>query len=221
MPNGIILFFSPSFRKNIDMEIRHHALLYALIVRSVSEASDKEEAEETIRQITVRYGRKRGRRMADHSSDKDLNGFFICGEWKGKQGENISSLTFGEDSVTSIVSKCAWYDTWKEYGMERYGSYYCRYIDQAICEGYDGGFSLKLDSAIGLGDRGCIFRWSSHADRKLIEDAEKRYILPFDFHCRELYECAYEVLKEKGKEDLSERIRNEFCDLFPDQKIFE
>ena len=192
------------------MEIRHHAVLYALIVKEISAAFDKEEAEGLIRKITTAYGRQRGRRMADHSEKKDMNDFFINGEWKGKEGENISQLFFYEDHTESHVHKCAWFDTWKEYDLLEYGSYYCRYIDKAICEGFDGSFSLKLLSAIGLGDKECVFIWSDKADPELIDSSEKKYILSFDRHCKELYECAGNYLSG----DLMEKIRDDFVTIF-------
>ena len=195
------------------MEIRHHAVLYALIVKAVSESYEKKEAEELIRKITTDYGRQRGKRMADHSKKKDMNDFFINGEWKGREGENISQLFFHTDSTESRVKKCAWYDAWKKYDLCEYGSYYCRYIDQAICEGFDGPFDLEVPSAIGLGDEECIFIWSKKADQELINESERKYILPFDFHCRELCDCAGRFLSE----DLMRKIKDEFVTIFKDE----
>lgn len=195
------------------MEIRQHAVLYALIAKEVSEAFEKEEAEDLIRKITTEYGRQRGKRMGDHSLKKDMNDFFINGEWKGKDKENISKLFFYSDSTESHVYKCAWYDAWKQYGLLEYGPYYCRYIDKAICEGFDGSFDLEVPSAIGLGDEECIFIWSEKADPELIDSSEKKYILPFDFHCKELYECAGRSLSD----DLMKKIKDEFAKIFKDE----
>ena len=187
------------------MEIRHHALLYALICKNAIESLGKKTGEDLIGQFTKDYGRKRGQRMASHTPIRDMNGFFISSEWKGNPGENISSTSYHDDRTESTVTRCAWYETWKEYGLERYGSFYCRYIDKAICEGYDGDFGLELKSAIGLGDERCLFSWSAKADRKKVEESERRYVLPFDHHCRELLECAAEVLPgeviKKAKQD--------------------
>ena len=86
------------------MEIRHHALLYALICKHTIEHYGKEAGEDLIRKITEEYGRQRGKRMASHSLKKDMNKFFLNGEWKGKEGENISSLSFYDDRTESVVS---------------------------------------------------------------------------------------------------------------------
>ena len=41
-------------------------------------------------------------------------------------------------------------------------------------------------------------------------------ILPFSFHCRELYHCAREVLQKHGKEDLLTEAIKELVGTFPE-----
>ena len=155
--------------------------------------------------------------MADHSEKKDMNDFFINGEWKGKEGENISQLSFYEDHTESHVHKCAWFDAWKEYGLLDYGPYYCRYIDKAICDGFDGSFSLEVPAAIGLGDEECVFLWSEKADPELIGLSEKKHILSFDHHCKELCECAGRYLSE----ELMKKIKDDFVTIFKDDPAMD
>ena len=195
------------------MEIREHAILYALLCKEIFLHMEKEEAEKQIREITVAYGMKRGRRMAGNSTKKDINDFFINGEWKGKEGENISVLSFEKDRTISIVSRCAWYDTWKNYDLLEYGTYYCRYIDQSICEGYDSDFDLKVSEALGYGDEKCVFEWSEAANENVIKNTAKKHILPFDFHCRELYDCAYEMLPEDKRDEILKEVRSQLSSL--------
>ena len=188
------------------MEIRQHALLYALICKRCFEEAP-EEAEDLVKKITVAYGSKRGQRMAEltgkEGHDLDLDSFFVHGEWKGKDNENLSEMSYEKDRTISRVSRCAWYETWKESDLLEYGSYYCRYIDKAICEGYDGDFSLDVKETLSHGDKECVFIWNRKADRQLIEkrrdEAKGEWIKDFDFHCKELYECAKDVLKDKKK----------------------
>ncbi|MBR6261515.1 MAG: L-2-amino-thiazoline-4-carboxylic acid hydrolase, partial [Erysipelotrichaceae bacterium] len=118
------------------MEIRHHAYLYAVLCRHILECAGRQEGEKLIEAFTRDYGLRRGRRMKKNAEKGDMSDFFIVGEWKGQPGENISCLSYEKDETVSVVTKCAWYDTWKEYGLLDYGPYYCRYIDKAICEGY-------------------------------------------------------------------------------------
>lgn len=198
------------------MEIRHHAVLYALLCKHILAGTDMEEGEKLIEEITTAYGLKRGRRMAANSSVRDMNAFFINGEWKGKEGENLSKLYYGENDTTSIVSKCAWYDSWVRYDLLDYGPYYCRYIDKAICEGFAGNFDLDVRQTIGQGEANCIFVWSAKADEEKVANTEKQHILSFDFHCKELYETAYEILPEKIRDEVLKAVDEEFVSTFTD-----
>ncbi len=194
--------------------IRDHALIYALCAKEICSALEKEKAEALIEEITVSYGRKRGERMrtkAEENHEKaDINAYLIHGEWKGKPHENESVMEFHPDRTVSRVSRCAWYDTWKQYGLEEYGRYYCRYIDQALCEGFDGSFDLKVESVLSHGDPECRFVWSEASDpdyvQKTKSENKDRYILPFDFHTEEFLQCASAVLEHNGLAQLIAQV---------------
>ncbi|MBR5755714.1 MAG: L-2-amino-thiazoline-4-carboxylic acid hydrolase [Erysipelotrichaceae bacterium] len=189
------------------MEIREHALLYAFICRSILDNHSKEEAEDLIKKITVSYGHKRGERMRSNSDTGDLTDFFINGEWKGKEGENISSLRAEDGRTVSEVKKCAWYDTWKENGLLEYGTYYCRCIDRSICDGYGSSFSLDVRKTKGQGDDECLFVWDESYDQKRLEESERKHILDFDFHCKELLDTAMEIIED-------ENIKKEIAQIY-------
>ena len=203
------------------MEIRHHAYLYAILCRSILKEAGEEKGEELIRAFTRSYGIARGKRMRQHWPSGDMDGFFIVGEWKGKEGENLSSLFFEIDRTVSTVTKCAWYDTWKHYDLLKEGSHYCRYIDKAICEGYAADFSLDVPEALGLGDRRCVFIWTAAGDQKKIQETEREHILPFDFHCKELLEHALAALDGDLKKTVYEKCRSQFEEEFGDTGLFE
>ena len=82
------------------MEIRHHAYLYAILCKTILEEAGEEEGEKLIHIFTQNYGIARGRRMKEHSPDGGMNDFFIAGEWKGKEGENLSSLSYEKDAYS-------------------------------------------------------------------------------------------------------------------------
>lgn len=203
------------------MEIRHHAYLYAILCKNILEEAGEEEGEGIIRAFTRSYGIARGRRMKEHAASGDMSDFFIVGEWKGRQGENLSQLFYGEDRTVSEVSRCAWYDTWKRYDLLKEGSHYCRYIDKAICEGYGSDFSLDLKEAIGLGDARCIFIWNAIADQKKVEETKREYILPFDFHCEELLKHALAALDGDMKRGVYDKCKAQFIDAFSESGPFE
>ena len=159
---------------------------------------------------------------ADSRNDaRDMNAFFIYGEWTGEPGENISSMSYTEDASISTVRKCAWYDAWQKHGLLKEGTLYCHYVDDGLAKGFHGSFGLDVQQAIGKGDSCCVFCWNEAADPQYVasrkaEDSGK-YILPFSFHCKELFDTVKEVLQRKApacaERILSEAL-NEYTALF-------
>ena len=185
------------------MEIEDHALIYALLCRNV--IGERKDGEKLIARITTSYGETRGRRMAKNALKEnmalDLEAYFVFGEWKGKEAENISEIEYGEKETISKVSRCKWYDTWKKYDLEDYGRYYCKYIDRAICKGFDGDFDLVVEETLSENKKECLFRWNKSVNKERIAELKKyykdRYIRSFDLHVKELLECAMMVLNDK------------------------
>lgn len=208
--------------------IREHAVLYALLVRYTLETAGESAGKELTARFTEKYGELRGARMRSHTDAEgkpaDITSFLIYGEWAGEPGENISSLSFPADETISEVTRCAWYDNWKKYDLLPYGPYYCRYIDQAICRGYSGEFSLDVRESFGGGDGRCIFCWSQKTNPERLADEKKkngtRWIRPFSFHCRELLE-AYRltVSDELMCSQVLHRTEAAFTRLFPDADV--
>lgn len=93
------------------MNIRDHALIYALLASGIFDAMPETKAQETIRDITVFYGHKRGQRMRQKADAKheeaNLAAYLIHGEWKGRKGENLSTMEYGVHATYSSVTKCA------------------------------------------------------------------------------------------------------------------
>ncbi len=205
----------------VGMEIKHHAYLYAILCKSILEEAGEEKGEELIRRFTRNYGIARGRRMRKHSPCGDMEGFFIAGEWQGKEGENLSSLSCEKDRTISTVTKCAWYDTWKEYGLLKEGSHYCRYIDRAICEGYGSDFSLDVAEAIGLGGECCIFIWNAPCDQTKIAKTRREFVQSFDFHCEELLNHAMAVLDEDLQAIVYAACRTKYAEEFGETGPFK
>ena len=165
---------------------------------------------------TSAYGIRRGRRMAEHAGSRndarDMNAFFIYGEWAGEPGENLSFMSYTEDASISTVRKCAWYDAWKKHGLLKEGTLYCHYVDDGLTEGFCGSFKLTVEQAIGKGDPCCVFRWNEAADAAAVasrkaEDCGK-YILPFSFHCQELLDTVKETLQENAPDQADAILNN-------------
>ena len=209
----------------MEYGIREHAVLYGLLAENLCRYAGEETGLSLIEQFTARYGEMRGRRMRKHTQTDqkpaDISSFLIYGEWAGKPGENRSSMHYGDKETVSEVTRCAWYDAWREYGLLPYGRNYCRWIDRAICAGYNGEFSLEVKEALGLDGSKCLFCWNQKADQdRIIREKEKngtRWIRPFSFHCRELLEAFRLTVTDPGlQEAVINETEAEFLRLFPE-----
>ena len=198
----------------MEYGIREHALYYAFLSKQIFSVLSHDEAELLLKDITMEYGRRRGRRMRKNAETagfgSDLQAFFKAGEWAGKPDENRSELIRNNDSTESLVSVCAWYDTWKKYGLLPFGTYYCRWIDPAIAEGFAGDFTLTVPCTKGNGSPQCRFVW----DQALPDNpSQKPFLLPFRAHIQELKETAREVLELRFPEitdDIMKRTEESF-----------
>jgi len=206
--------FRFSYNGIMEYGIREHALYYALLAKAVLETDHLQDAETCLKHITEEYGRRRGARMRANAAAlcpaDDLSAFFLTGEWAGKPGENQSELLRLSHTTESRVHVCAWYDTWRQYGLLSYGTYYCRWIDLAIAEGFDGSFTLAVPETKGAGDSVCRFVWNQPVSAL---KGERPYLLPFSFHIKELRCTAEEILRRTvpgHAEDILRRTETAF-----------
>ncbi len=206
-----------------EIGIEQHAVLIGMLAKAFCERYGDETGRELMKDILTRYGQERGLRMRSNMISEgmtpDMTSFFIAGEWRGKPGENASNASYLDHESVSTVTKCAWYDAWKTHDLLSYGTIYCHCIDDAICRGFDGGFQLDVQKAIGKGDDTCRFVWNGCTDEKLLKEKREtygeRFILPFSFHCRELIAVTGQYLKEKGYDaSLLSSVSDELCELY-------
>jgi hypothetical protein len=168
--------------------------------------------------------------MAFHAAERNLgtsaDAYMLCGEWKGKTGENRSETFYEDDCVRSHVTKCAWLNTWEKYGLLSEGPLYCTCIDKAIAQGFAGSFTLSVEKTLSYGDPYCEFVYSSPVDPDQLNQKRSScsdLILPFDFHCRELLACADEVLSKEipeKEEIMMAAVREEFTRFRPKAQLF-
>ena len=208
--------------------IEHHAVLYALLVKHACAVLGEREGRSVMGRATYAYGVQRGDRMAVHAEahhdPKDMNSYFIYGEWKGEPGENISSMRYTDSASISTVTKCAWYDAWKKHGLLKEGTLYCHYVDDGLAKGFDGSFALNVEKAIGKGDDCCIFHWNEAADPDYVAKRKEadagKWILPFSFHCEELLDSVEMILRIEAKDSCDAIVQaalQEFHEIFPEE----
>ncbi len=185
--------------------VRHHAILYAFIARSVIQAIGKDKGEPIIEEAVKIYGLQRGNRMAlraiEDGHKLTMDTFLAYGEWEADSDEiELNTEQHGSDFKT-IITKCPWYETWKEYELLDYGKHYCSNIDAALVEGFNPDLKMKIDSTQTNGGEQCDFLFSNAnpANTKIIP--VQKTIMPWEYHTGHLFKTFSIVIKKWTKSD--------------------
>lgn len=145
----------------------HHALLYSYMVKALFDAVGEEAGAATAAEATKNYGKGRGRRMAQRCDadgfPRDVMGYTAYKEWRqteGRPSKGTQDLTAEVPYMTS--EGCPWYDAWEGDGHMAYGRYYCRYVDEAIGEGFFGDRPMRLvtEGTRTNGAERCLFTFT-------------------------------------------------------------
>jgi hypothetical protein len=126
----------------------HHAVLFALLSRSVITHLGAERGEQVVRQAVRLYGEQRGHRMAlraqrDGEPLSMLN-FMAYGEWQTGPGEFEQRLGETVPDARSFVTRCPWSQAWMENDLLQYGRLYCLEIDLALARGFNLALRLEV-----------------------------------------------------------------------------
>lgn len=212
--------------------IEHHAVLYALLARRALEFGA--EGEKALKDATIAYGNRRGRRMAGYARKE---GIIPCGEtypifkeWRSSAEEkNIPGESESLPSYTTRVLRCQWTECWKKYGFLEYGKYYCCDIDKSMYQSYQQSHKLTIHGLLSHGDTACIFDWgyprTSDIAIRITEKQEEigeRYVNNFNFHTADLLWSVsvtlFEKFGERGKK-ACQGAWEEFRDIFGSEYV--
>ncbi|MBO4290077.1 MAG: L-2-amino-thiazoline-4-carboxylic acid hydrolase [Lachnospiraceae bacterium] len=186
----------------------HHALLYSYVVKAVMDEVGKEAGEMTVEKATRNYGISRGRRMALRCDADDFRhdvmGYGVYGEWRQTGGRPSKGERHFDAEIPYMTSfECPWYDAWAEEGHMEYGKYYCRYVDEALGEGFFAERPMRLvtKSIRSNGGGICLFTFTGGTyTKKDLEEAaaqaEKigtKALRGWEFHMGHLY---FELAKQ-------------------------
>ena len=180
---------------------RHHAMLYAYIVRSCRKLPYG-DVEQVIEKMTVEYGKRRGRRMAKRAAKDNMPltalNYEVYQEWQPFPGDMDSGIELDAEEIHIFAKKCPWYDVWQTNGMLEYGKPYCKYIDESLVSGFNEDIAFETASKIG-----------------------NKGIKSWDFHIGDLYDCAKKHITaayggdgEKAISDALEDYRNMYGMIF-------
>lgn len=211
---------------------RHHAMLYAYIVRSCRKFP-YDDVEQVIEKMTVEYGKRRGRRMAKRAAKDNMPltalNYEVYQEWQPFPGDMDSGIELDAEEIHIFAKKCPWYDVWQTNGMLEYGKPYCKYIDESLVSGFNEDIAFETASNRTNGGSSCDFYYRGLC----ADEAEKQEyrancskignkgIKSWDFHIGDLYDCAKKHITaayggdgEKAISDALEDYRNMYGMIF-------
>ncbi|NLZ51972.1 MAG: L-2-amino-thiazoline-4-carboxylic acid hydrolase [Thermoanaerobacteraceae bacterium] len=204
-----------------EFTANQHALLFGWIAKEVIIRCG-DEGKEALKLGVIKYGKQRGRRMAERVKadgfELSVPNYMAYGEWQAKQGDMDLRFAIQDKDLNMQAHKCPWYQEWKDNNLLEYAYIYCQYVDEAIVKGYNPNLKLDVPENRAEGAQFCDF-WFRNAnmtekDFEYIKDTKEKLsgkaVMPWDYHIGHLYKTMEEVivskLKDKGKEAMKAAI---------------
>ncbi len=144
------------------------AQLFCSIAKSVIEKLGPEDGEALLKEAVEFFGLQRGKRIAEK----------VKAEGKSPTFKNwliytdIDSINFRpamnveDGDCVAKIRNCTFFNAAKEWGLEDFAKYYCKYVDYKIIEGYNPDLKLVLDDRHTTGKNRCIFRYIMKEENK-------------------------------------------------------
>jgi hypothetical protein len=209
---------------------KHHALLYAWIVRETITRFGKERGEAAARAATRRYGEQRGRRMALRAQANgdvlNMTSYLTYGEWRSATPEGASEQREQGEHIYTLVTDCPWANAWQENGLTEYGRLYCQEIDEALARGFNPDLFVEVKQTLSNEGRPCDFVFHQAAlpqggtlahVREKAASLTDQNVMPWEYHCGHLYKTFSETLGEQFGEEgrlVAEEALKAFGDRF-------
>jgi hypothetical protein len=211
-------------KRNYEMKIENQAMMFAFLCKYAVEAKG-EEGRKAIQEGMIKYGRERGRRMAERAR---ANGDPVAlwtnqayGEWKPDYpGQMEFGTVHGEPTLVTYISKCAWCEAWKKYDILEYGREYCVNVDAAVYEGFGcGAVCTPLTTSMSWGGARCDFDWGkplSEEEVRMVADKKAELgtsaMRDFNFHTAHIYCSVADELCKHFPEDSKAMIDRAVAD---------
>ena len=182
----------------------HHAMLFTFMAKEAIDTFG-EEGEKAVIAGVNRYGEQRGHRMALRTladgDELNVENYLVYGEWEAFPGQMDLRFPAYTPEVRMQNYRCPWHTEWTKRGLEKYGRYYCRYVDAALARGYNG-MNLELMANRMLGDECCdfIFHQCEIPAERMEEFQKKRAKIggkakmPWEYHVGHLYRTMREAI---------------------------
>ena len=186
----------------MEFYIEDHAALIGYIARSAEELSGNAGLDAVSRAMVV-YGRERGLRCLADGKELSGRNFILYGEWADTKGWNESRVLSCVPHLVIGMVRCGWNESWKKYGLEKYGALLCNWIDHSLLYGFNPELRLELSDILAHGGKGCRYGWidALFADERDYEafcalraKMAPRVTKSFLYHCGHVYSTFRRVL---------------------------
>ncbi len=200
---------------NNKITARHHAGLFALLVRNIL-SSDTPEKETIIRNCVIYYAEQRGKRMAERAikDGKDLTfeTYMSYGEWKADENEIENEIINEKNPAVTRVYKCPWFSEWERLGMQKEGFYYCDNIDVNLVKGFNEYLSLEVTAVKPDNSYFCEFLWPNTDIGKKFSVEEDKRIKGWEYHISHLYRSFEKFLYSNS--EILEKTKEDFTTIY-------
>lgn len=165
--------------------IDDHALIFGLLGKH-AEACCGPVGMEALNKGTIQYARERGIRMAKRcladGRPLTMRNYLLYGEWTDPRGWTNLEVAGIVPDCRNHVEHCGWNDTWRKYGLLRYGAVYCTWTDKNLVYGFNPALEIGVEGLLTHDAPSCEFHWMGTDFREEQEFydlmAEKKTLAP-------------------------------------------
>lgn len=182
---------------------KHHAYLVGKFYEELMKECP-ESAEAIFVMCTQRYAQQRGSRMAQRAirdgRTLDFTTYREYGEWKNTEtvkaegcANSGETLAWSPDHVEKVYM-CPWAAQFKEMGLQKCGTLYCRYVDKSIVTGFNPEMVYEVPQS--MHENGYCLQISKNAqfEENQIFHKHTEYQKTFDYHCGHCYKTFREII---------------------------
>jgi len=142
--------------------IDDHALIYGLLGK-YAEQLCAEAGLAALEKGTIQYAKERGIRMAKRcladGRELSMQSYLLYAEWADTKGWSNIEVSSIVPEFKNHVEKCGWYETWKKYGLMKYGAVYCSHVDKNLVKGFNPENDVEISAVLSHGAAACEFNW--------------------------------------------------------------
>lgn len=215
----------------ISLTPTHHARLFSCIAVALVDKIGQDRALPLVHLTVDRYGEQRGHRMAlrakKNTHPLDAVSYLAYGEWQAPAGEVAFDLVERKPRIRLHMTRCPWYDAWKDAECLDLGAMFCDRIDKALVKGFNPGLVFDVNGVRTRGARCCDFVFH-HANLSLPKLAAlgwrkkvrpgKKAVMPWTYHLGHLFVSMEQTIKSElgsSAESVMDEAAKDFFSLFP------